>query len=116
MLLSELRKSILILAMILKNDIHQMSELVAASLHDVLIAFKTNNANLAGEIPGRDLKIDAIYSSLMIRLEKNMVDYPNHITSNVQIIFAIKNIERIGDYVTKIARITYFIVTGDRNI
>jgi phosphate transport system protein len=100
----------------LKGDIDQMVDLITSSLRDVILAFKNNNAQLASEIPSRDLVVDEIYTKLMEKIEVDLSNNPQNIKSNIQIIYAIKNLERIGDYVSKIARIIYYIITGNKNI
>ncbi len=98
-----------------KSDINNMTVLISSMLEDVLEAFKKNDDVIACSIPERDKPVDMIYTGLMDKLETDMLDNPSHIKSNIQIIFAIKNIERIGDYVTKIAKITHYIITGEKN-
>ncbi len=103
-------------SMQIKNDIDQMVDSITNSLKDAICAFKDNNAQLASEIPSRDLAVDEIYTKLMEKIEVDLSNNPQNIKSNIQIIFAIKNLERIGDYVSKIARIIYYIITGNKNI
>jgi phosphate uptake regulator len=38
----------------------------------------------------------------------------DRLPSIMHAIFAMKNIERVGDYVTKLARLVYYIVSGER--
>lgn len=100
----------------IKEDINKMISLINQSLEDVIKAYKTNNEQLASSIPSRDLLVDEIYTKLINKLENELTVNPESLKSDIQIIFAIKNIERIGDYVSKIARITYYIITGNKYI
>jgi phosphate transport system protein len=98
----------------IKNDIDQMTSLINAMLADVIEAFRSQDDDIAFSIPRRDKEVDNIYTNLMDKLESDMVENTHHVKSDIQLIYAIKNFERIGDYVAKIARITHYIITGER--
>jgi phosphate transport system protein len=96
------------------NDIRNMADIIANMLSDVLDAFKEFNKEKAEAVWAKDAEVDEIYYSLMGKLQSDMVTSPQNIPSTLQIIFAVRNIERIGDYVTKLAKIVYYIVSGER--
>jgi phosphate transport system protein len=96
------------------QDIHSMATIIVNMLSNVIEAFKEFNQEKAKAVWIKDAEVDEIYYSLMDKLQGDMVTSPHNIPSTLQIIFALKNIERIGDYVTKLAKIVYYIVSGER--
>ncbi|AIL64887.1 Phosphate transport system protein PhoU [Rickettsiales bacterium Ac37b] len=96
------------------EDIDQMIAIIVTMLKDVVIAFKMHDDNKALNVAERDRNVDKIYYGLMDKLINNQLKLSSNTASMMQLIFVVKNIERIGDYVTKIAKITHYIITGER--
>ncbi|MEO0348240.1 MAG: phosphate signaling complex protein PhoU, partial [Pseudomonadota bacterium] len=61
-----------------------------------------------------DETVDKTYHNLMRSSIKNMQQPKIDSEYYLQLILVIKNIERIGDYANRIAKIAYYIHTGDR--
>ena len=57
--------------------------------------------------------IDALYTSLFRELLTYMMEDPRNITFCTHLLFAAKNIERIGDHTTNIAETVHYLVTGE---
>ena len=47
-------------------------------------------------------------------LQKEMVNKPKESKALINIVLIARNFERIGDYITKIAYITHYIITGKK--
>jgi phosphate transport system protein len=93
--------------------IKKMFQIIINMLELALEAFQNSDKAKALMVCEFDGEVDEIYALLMNKLQEEMVTDLKNIPSSMQIIFAIKNIERIGDYVTKFAKIIYYIVSGE---
>lgn len=93
--------------------LEHMSETTLKQLHDVLDSYGNHNTELALEVWERDAEIDAMYTSIFRELLTYMFEDPRSITSSTHLLFAAKNIERIGDHATNIAETIHFLVTGE---
>ena len=90
-----------------------MAEIAAEMVHDVLTAYAARDAALAREIIARDQKVDAFYNSIFRNLVSHMMENPQTISSAAQLLFVVRNIERIGDHATNVAEMVYYAATGD---
>jgi phosphate transport system protein len=81
-------------------------------LKTVLDAYANRDSDLALDVWKRDGEIDAIYTSLFRELLTYMMEDPRHITICTHLLFAAKNIERIGDHATNIAETVHYLVSG----
>ena len=60
----------------------------------------------------RDNEIDLMYTSLFRELLTYMMEDPGTVAAGVHLVFCAKNIERVGDHATNIAKSVYYIVEG----
>jgi phosphate transport system protein len=97
----------------LTKGLQRMGELSQAQLQQVLNAFAVNDANKAMEVWRHDEDIDALYNSIFRELLTYMMEDPRMIGSCTHLLFATKNIERIGDHATNIAENIYYLVNGE---
>jgi phosphate transport system protein len=93
--------------------VRHMSDLGLGQLKDVLDAYAQKNDELALDVWKRDGEIDALYTSLFRELLTYMMEDPRNITFCTHLLFAAKNIERIGDHTTNIAETIHYLVTGE---
>jgi phosphate transport system protein len=96
------------------RGVNHMADLVLLQLRDVLDACAGRDAVKAVAVRDRDGEIDALYNSLFRELLTYMMEDPRSITMSTHLLFCAKNIERIGDHVTNIAEMVYYLVTGER--
>src|SRR6476660_4936749 len=96
----------------LMTGLKHMVELALSQLKDVLDAFAERDAEKAIAVWRRDERIDAMYNSLFRELLTYMMEDPQNIGLCTHLLFAAKNLERIGDHTTNIAEIVYFVVHG----
>ena len=81
---------------------------------EALAAYRERDAERAMAVRGRDVELDAAYTRLFRELLTYMAEDPRHITACTHLLFAAKNIERIGDHATNIAENTWFLVHGEQ--
>jgi phosphate transport system protein len=96
----------------LMTGLKHMVELALAQLKDVLDAYAERDAEKAIAVWRRDERIDAMYNSLFRELLTYMMEDPRNIGLCTHLLFAAKNIERIGDHTTNIAEDIHYLVHG----
>ena len=92
--------------------LQRMGQLSLAQLKNVLDALAANDAERAIEVWRHDEDIDALYNSIFRELLTYMMEDPRMIGACTHLLFAAKNIERIGDHATNIAENVYYLVHG----
>lgn len=96
----------------LLTGLERMGQLSQTQLKLVLDAFAANDAVKAMEVWSHDEDIDAHYNSIFRELLTYMMEDPRMISACTHLLFATKNIERIGDHATNIAENVYYLVHG----
>ncbi|MGE3691079.1 MAG: phosphate signaling complex protein PhoU [Novosphingobium sp.] len=89
-----------------------MGELAIQMVHDVATAYAARDASQALDLIRRDAKLDAFHNSIFRNLITFMFEKPSTITSATELFAVSRNLKRIGDHVTNIAEMIYFISTG----
>jgi len=77
-----------------------------------LAAFATNDVNLALHVWHMDHEVDEQYNAYLRQLFDGMIEDPKNVSPCTHLLFAAKNIERVGDQSTNIAEAVYTMVTG----
>ena len=95
------------------RGVEHMSRLSQEQLKRVLDSYSQRDGDTALDVWHRDGEIDAMYTSLFRELLTYMMEDPRNITSCTHLLFAAKNIERIGDHATNIAETVYYLVHGE---
>jgi phosphate transport system protein len=98
----------------LLRGVGHMSEIVLEQLKEVLDAFGARDASRAMAVWKRDGAVDDLYTSLFRELLTYMMEDPRQITMCTHLLFAAKNVERIGDHATNIAETVHFLVVGEQ--
>lgn len=93
--------------------IPQMTALVKVMLKDVLDAYMDRDSQKAFAVWESDKAVDELYNSLFRELLTYMMENPRLITACTHLLFIAKNIERVGDHITNIAEIVYYLVEGE---
>jgi len=96
----------------LAKGVTRMGKLVKSQLKESLDSFLTDNVTKAKHVWLGDEDIDEMYNSLFRELLTYMMEDPRTISSSAGLLFAAKNLERIGDHATNIAETIHFIVEG----
>jgi phosphate transport system protein len=97
----------------LTKGLQRLGELSQAQVKMVLDAFATSDADKAMNVWLHDEDIDALYNSIFRELLTYMMEDPRMIGACTHLLFAAKNIERIGDHSTNIAENIYYLVHGE---
>lgn len=92
--------------------LEHMTELAARQLKDVLDAWTARDAAKARLVWSGDASLDALYSSVFRDALAWMLVDPRNIEHSTHLLFAAKNLERIGDHTTNVAEQIIFLVTG----
>lgn len=98
----------------LLRGVEHMSEIVLEQLKEVLDAFGARDATRAMAVWKRDGAVDDLYTSLFRELLTYMMEDPRQITMCTHLLFAAKNVERIGDHATNIAETVHYLVIGEQ--
>jgi phosphate transport system protein len=97
----------------LSKGLERLGEMSQAQVKLVLDAFAASDADKAMSVWLHDEDIDALYNSIFRELLTYMMEDPRMIGACTHLLFAAKNIERIGDHATNIAENIYYLVHGE---
>lgn len=92
--------------------LEQIVAFVTPMVRDVLRAYVTADWELAMNVWKRDEKVDQLYVGYLRELLTYMMEDTRNITPCIQLLFAAKNMERMGDHVTNIAEMVYYLIHG----
>ncbi|MEN3950706.1 phosphate signaling complex protein PhoU [Iodidimonas sp. SYSU 1G8] len=95
------------------RTVGDMAHLVQKMLKDVLDAYIDLDDAKALDVWERDAAVDELYNSLFRELLTYMMEDPRAITPCTHLLFAAKNVERMGDHVTNLAEIVFYLVRGE---
>ena len=96
----------------LMNGLKHMTELARRQLKDVLDALAANDPERAIAVWRSDERLDELYNSVFREMLTYMMEDPRNIGLCTHLLFAAKNLERIGDHTTNIAENIVYLVTG----
>lgn len=91
----------------------QMGELASSVLHGVLLALVDLDVEAARRVASQDDDIDRLYHAYFERALERMRVEPAWVDAGAHLLFAAKDLERIGDRVTNIAEEVVFLATGE---
>ena len=95
------------------KTIVRMARLVQSMIKNVLDAYMNRDADKAIDVRNSDEEVDALHTSLFRELLTYMMEDPRVIGSGTHLLFVAKNIERIGDHATNIAKNVHVLVHGE---
>jgi phosphate transport system protein len=90
----------------------QMAEIGLAMLRDAVVALDTMNADLADHVRRRDKEMDAEFEAAVRRLTTITLESADAMPAVLEIVLALKALERIGDHAKNVAEQVVFIVRG----
>jgi phosphate transport system protein len=97
----------------LTKGLARLGDLSQAQVKMILDALAASDAEKAMDVWRHDGDIDALYNSIFRELLTYMMEDPRMIGACTHLLFAAKNIERIGDHATNIAENIYYLVHGE---
>ncbi len=90
----------------------KMSEKATLMIQNVVSSYIQGDDQQALQVWWGDQELDDMYTTYLRELLTYMMEEPRYISSNTQLLFMAKNIERIGDHTTNIAEMVYYLVHG----
>ncbi|MFN3213856.1 MAG: phosphate signaling complex protein PhoU [Henriciella sp.] len=94
------------------KGIERMGQAVSRMLQIALDAYARRDPVTAISVLRQDDDIDSQYNSLLRSMLVFMAEEPEQMTARSNYLFIVKNLERIGDHCTNIAKVVHFIATG----
>lgn len=85
----------------------------AKQVNLVLNAYLHRDKTVAENVWNSDEEIDQITNINMEAAIKHLEKNKDDVQKVTQLLFVLKNIERIGDHATNVAEQTYFLITGE---
>lgn len=95
------------------RGIDRMSRMALEQLRHVLDAYAQRDVEAALEVWRQDADLDAMYTSIFRELLTYMMEDPRAISFATHLLFAAKNVERIGDHTTNVAEMIYYLIQGE---
>jgi phosphate transport system protein len=99
-------------AAILKLE--KMADIIVEMLDGALTAFAQKDTQRAAVIWRRDKEIDTIYREIIEMMQTEMASSAENVMPCTHIVFAAKNLERLADYTTNLAKTVYYVTAGKR--
>jgi phosphate transport system protein len=94
-------------------DLPKMAEYVQRMVRDALKSYLLGDIELAYRIAQVDNSVDHLHKQIFTELLLLMAEDPNTINQAAQLLFVIRNLERIADYATNIGEEVIFLRTGE---
>lgn len=92
----------------------RMGQAVSRQLQVTLDAYSRRDPVAAIGVVKQDDDIDGHYNALLHSVLNYMVEEPDQVEARSNFLFIAKNLERIGDHCTNIAKVVHFIATGEQ--
>jgi len=93
-------------------ELRHIGAAVREMLHDTLDAFTRLDVDAALEVVRRDKSVDQEYRSATRELITYMMEDPRSISRVINIMWALRSLERIGDHARNIAEQVFYLVKG----
>ncbi len=94
------------------RGVKTMGKAVSRQLKSALDAYGRRDARAALEVIRQDDDIDSHYNALLRLMLSYVAEDPEQIDSRANVLFIVKNLERIGDHCANIAKVVHYIATG----
>lgn len=91
-----------------------MADIIVEMLDGSLLAFAEKDTQKAALVWRRDKEIDALYREVIEMMQKEMAQSAENVLPCTHVVFAAKNLERLGDYTTNLAKTVYYVTAGKR--
>jgi phosphate transport system protein len=95
-----------------RNELEHMGDLVREMLRAILDAFARTDIDTAVQVVESDQRVDAKYVSITRQLMTYMAQDPSQIPGILDVLWAARALERIGDRCENIAEYIFYLVRG----
>lgn len=92
--------------------IQSLGEHVSSMVHDALDAFARLDVELALDVARQDSKVDEQYDGITRQLITYMMEDPRSISRSLDVMWAARALERIGDHAKNICEYVIYLVRG----
>ena len=96
------------------QKLERMTDVIVEMLHASLDSFEKKDAQAAIAVWKRDREIDDLYHDIFALMQEEMTRSPENVVACTHVVFAAKNLERVADYTTNLARTVYYVISGKR--
>jgi phosphate transport system protein len=96
------------------EKLERMADIIVEMLDGALQAFEEKDTLKATEVWKRDQEIDDLYHEVLTVMQKEMAKSSANVTACTHVVFAAKNLERLADYTTNLAKTVYYVTSGKR--
>lgn len=96
------------------KKLEKMADIIVEMLDDALTSFNEKDTQKAIEVWKRDEEIDDLYHEIFTAMQKEMAASPANVEGATHVVFAAKNLERLADYTTNLAKTVYYVTSGKR--
>jgi phosphate transport system protein len=94
--------------------LEKMADIIVEMLNSALEAFDQKDTQKATDVWRRDEEIDDLYHEILSTMLKEMAHAPDNVAACTHVVFAAKNLERLADYTTNLAKTVYYVASGKR--
>jgi phosphate transport system protein len=93
--------------------LRRMGDVLLEMTRDALTAYRTRDDGLAERVWCRDDEVDQAYLTVLQDLRDRMTADPNAVMACTDLLFIVKNMERVGDHLTNVCEHVRFLVRGE---
>ena len=97
----------------IRTDIPKLAELAEAMVEKAIEAFVKRDAEGARTVQLSEDAVDALRDSALLDLIHEMKKSSESVEACVELLFIVRNLERIGDHATNIAKAVVFMIEGE---